>query len=140
MVGLSIGSQRSTVNNRESGSLIDTSANLILSGVSFDLLLNKRATLNFSVGDVVEVVYEDFGGHWKVRKFVGICISVRNGGTRRIILRNVYSGIAVEMSFDLGASCVISCGVASKYKAVLKNSSKLKLLRNRRPSDSTVSI
>lgn len=96
--------------------------------------------LTFSVGNVLELVYEDFSGHWKVRKFTGICISVVNrSGSPRITLRNVYNNIPVELSFDLHSPLIVSLSRTPLYKKSSRSRSKLFYLRRRRISDSRVS-
>ena len=95
--------------------------------------------VNFDVGDVIEVVYEDSSGRWKVRKFTGICISlVKRSGFLRLTLRNVFNNIPVEMAFDLQSPLVISVTKTPLFKKTSRLRSKLFYLRRRRISDSRV--
>lgn len=92
-----------------------------------------------SVGDVLELVYEDSVGRWKVRKFTGICISrVCRNGVIRYTLRNVFNNIPVELSFDYNSPLVVSLNKTSVYKASSRSRSKLFYLRRRRMTDSKV--
>lgn len=92
----------------------------------------------FKTGDVLELTYLDLGGR-KIRKFTGLCIAVVNRGNNlRYSLRNVFSNIPVELSFDGFSPSIVSLGKAQIYKSVSKSRSKLYYLRGRRITDSKV--
>ena len=101
-------------------------------------LIKKQSNLEFSVGDVLDLVYEDRGGHWKIRKFTGICISFSRKNLPRCTLRNVFNGISVELSFDFNSTNLISLTQASRYKSFNIRRSKLYYLRARRLMESKV--
>jgi ribosomal protein L19 len=102
-------------------------------------LLAAKPKFSWQVGDVLELVYEDFSGRWKVRKFTGICISrVCRGGAARYTLRNVFNNIPVELSFDYDSPLVVSLSKAQVYKSTSRSRSKLFYLRRRRITDSKV--
>lgn len=88
---------------------------------------------------MLELVYEDFSGRWKVRKFTGICIScLRRGGSLRYTLRNVFNNIPVELSFDYTSPLIVLLSKAQVYKLTSKSRAKLYYLRRRRITDSRV--
>lgn len=92
----------------------------------------------FKTGDVLDLTYLDLGGR-KIRKFTGLCISVVNRGNNlRYCLRNVFSNIPVELSFDGYSPSIVSLGKAQIYKSVSKSRSKFYYLRGRRATDSKV--
>lgn len=101
-------------------------------------LLSERKP-SWKVGDVLELVYEDFSGRWKVRKFTGICIScLQRGGSLRYTLRNVFNNIPVELSFDYMSPLVVLLSKTQIYKSTSKSRAKLYYLRRRRITDSRV--
>jgi len=100
-------------------------------------LVSSRLSL-FRPGDVLNLVYEERGGHWKVRKFTGICISYCRGVTPRCILRNVFNGIAIELSFDVCSKTVISLSSSSRYKKIKLSRAKLYYLRGKRLMESKI--
>jgi ribosomal protein L19 len=94
--------------------------------------------LIFKSGDILNLVYEDRGAHWKVRKFTGVCISYSKGVLPRCTLRNVFNGVAVELSFDIYSKNIISLKVSSKYKKISSSRAKLYYLRDKRLSESRI--
>lgn len=101
-------------------------------------LVRSPSLWQVNVGDVVDLVYEEYSGQWKIRKFTGICISVARGGTFRYILRNVFNGIPVELSFDGSCPSIISFTKTAIYKSTSTRRSRLYYLRRRRLLDSKV--
>ena len=102
-------------------------------------LFPRPVSPTWSIGDVLELVYEDSGGRWRVRKFTGICISrVSRAGVLRYTLRNVFNNIPVELAFDYNSPLIVYLGKTSVYKAASRSRSKLFYLRRRRITDSKV--
>ena len=100
-------------------------------------LFRSKSDWDVNVGDVVELVYEDHTGHWKIRRFTGICISLAKSQTR-YTLRNVFNGIPVEISFDASSSSIISFSKTGAYKPFSLKRGKLFYLRRSRLVDSKV--
>jgi ribosomal protein L19 len=89
-------------------------------------------------GSVLDLTYEDQSGRWRVRKFSGVCISFSHKVEYRSILRNVFNGLAVELSFPLSSPSVLSAQRSTQYKLFKLRRSKLFYLRKKRLSESKV--
>jgi ribosomal protein L19 len=77
--------------------------------------------------------YEYGGAHWKVRKFIGLCISVRNKGLQSTVtLVNVINGVRVEFAFGLFSPNILRIVKLPIYKFKKLRRAKLFLLRNKR--------
>lgn len=106
--------------------------------VKSELLSSTSHLSKVLPGMVLDLVYEDQAGRWRVRKFSGICISFSKKVEKRSILRNVFNGLAVELSFPLTSNSVISLLRSTKYKSLKIRRSKLFYLRHRRLNESKV--
>lgn len=92
----------------------------------------------YPAGQVLDLIYEDLGGRSRVRKFSGICVSSSRKGVRRCTLRNVFNGLAIELSFPTTSKLVLSLVRSVRYKSFNLNRSKLFYLREKRLADSRV--
>ncbi len=106
-----------------------------------DKNLGYSKSKKLNIGDVISFRYENKGGFWKVRKFVGICIkrSLKNFN-ERYTLRNVINGIPVELSFYKYSPIIIQLErlPINKVRKVKKGS--LVLLRRKRLNESKVIV
>lgn len=100
---------------------------------------SRKNLFKYQVGDVLDLVYEDVLSRSRIRKFTGICLSVRKAGFGfRYILRNVFNNVSIELSIDSNSTVVVSLTKAPLYKGASRKRAKLFYLRKKRLIDSKV--